>query len=184
MNDFNVGARIKQLREEQRLSLRELSRRSGVSATQISEIERNLTSPTVPTLMKIIDALGTNTSIFFQDEKFKNISVLRKHERPKIIDEKNNVYLESLTTGIANSKIKVIIAHPPPGAVNIPEGYQHLGEELIYVIRGRIRVTVGNKEYELNEGDSIHFRGEFRHTIQNITDGEVELLSVISPPNY
>ena len=49
MTDFNVGERVKQLRQEKKMSVRELARRSGVSATQISEIERNLTSPTVPT---------------------------------------------------------------------------------------------------------------------------------------
>lgn len=184
MTDFNVGQRVKELRLAKNLSVRELARRSGVSATQISEIERNLTSPTVPTLMKIISALGTNTSIFFQDEKLRTVTVVRKNERPQFIDRKNNVYLESLTTGITDSNLKVIIAHPPPGAINLPEGYQHKGEELIYVIRGKIRVTVGGKSYDLEEGDSIHFRGELRHTIQNITDGYVEVLSVITPPNY
>jgi transcriptional regulator with XRE-family HTH domain len=66
MTDFDVGAKIKQLRTEKNLSVRELSRRSGVSSTQISEIERNLTAPTVPTLMKIISVLEIETSIVFE----------------------------------------------------------------------------------------------------------------------
>ena len=134
--------------------------------------------------MKIISALGTNTSIFFQDEKERTVSVVRKNERQRIIDRKNNVYIESITTGISNSNLKAIIAYPPPGTINIPEGYQHRGEELIYVIKGSIKITVGCNSYILHEGDSIHFRGELRHTIQNISNSEAELLSVISPPNY
>ena len=97
---------------------------------------------------------------------------------------KNNVFIEIITTGISDSKIKGIIAHPPPGAENIPGGYQHPGEELIYVIKGKIEVQLNDSSYILNEGDTIHFRGDLRHIIKNISDSEVELLSVISPPNY
>jgi transcriptional regulator with XRE-family HTH domain len=184
MTEFDIGSKVKQLREEKNFTLRELSRRSGVSATQISEIERNLTAPTVPTLMKIIAALGTETSIFFEREKTKTVSVVRKNERQRIIDEKNQVFIESLTTGIAGSKLKVILAHPPPGAENIRGGYKHPGEELIYVIKGKIQVTLEGTSYLLEEGDSIHFRGELRHIIKNITAGEVELLAAITPPSY
>ena len=184
MTDINVGAKIRRLRTEKQMSLRELSRRAGVSSTQISEIERNLTAPTIPTLMKIISALGADTSIFFERRNELQVSVTRKNERPEIIDRKNNVYIQSLTRGITNSKLKVILAHPPPGAENIKGGYKHPGEELIYVIKGKIQVMIENEAYILEEGDSLHFHGELRHTIKNITDGEVELLSVITPPNY
>lgn len=184
MIDFDIGARVRRLRKEKNLSLRELSRLSGVSATQISDIERNRTAPTVPTLMKITGALGMDTSIFFEAEKTKRVSIVRKDERQEIIDRKNQVYIESLTTGISDSRLKVILAHPPPGAENIRGGYKHPGEELIYVIKGRIRVMLDGVCYELCEGDSIHFRGELRHTIKNLSDQEAELLVVISPPNY
>ncbi len=184
MTEFDIGARVKRLREERRFSLRELSRRSGVSATQISEIERNLTAPTVPTLMKIIRALDAETSIFFEQDRTKKVAVVRKDERREVIDRKNQVYLESLTTGISGSKLKVILAHPPPGASNIEGGYQHPGEELIFVIKGRIQVMLNGSPYILEEGDSLHFRGELRHVITNIAEEKAELLVVISPPNY
>ncbi|MFQ5633624.1 MAG: helix-turn-helix domain-containing protein, partial [bacterium] len=164
--------------------VRELSRRSGVSSTQISEIERNLTAPTVPTLMKIISALETDTSIFFERKNIKRITVSRRDERQEIIDRKNSVFIQSLTKGITDTRLKVILAHPPPGAENIKGGYQHPGEEFIYVIKGKIQVTIEDKSYILNEGDSIHFHSELRHIIKNITDGEVEALAVITPPNY
>jgi transcriptional regulator with XRE-family HTH domain len=184
MTDFDIGARVKHLREEKDLTLREVGRRSGVSVTQISEIERNLTAPTVPTLMKIIAALGADMSIFFEPKKSQCVSLVRKNERQQFIDRQNHVYLEALSNGITDTKLKVILAHPPPGAENIRGGYQHPGEELIYVIKGRIQVTIAGKPYILEQGDSIHFRGELRHTIKNITKKKVELISVITPPNY
>lgn len=184
MTDINVGEKIRRLRTERKMSVRELSRRSGVSSTQISEIERNLTAPTIPTLVKIIRALETDTSIFFERRNELQVSLTRRDERPEFIDRKNHVYIQSLTRGITNSKLKVILAHPPPGAENIKGGYKHPGEELIYVIKGRIQVQVENDVYILEEGDSLHFHGELRHTIKNITEDEVELLSVITPPNY
>ncbi len=184
MTDLDIGFKIKYLRSEKKLTLRQLSGLSGVSATQISEIERNLTAPTVPTLIKIVSALDTEVSIFFEKRDNKTISLVRKNDRLQLIDRKNKVFIENITTGITDSKIKAIIAHPPPGAENIPGGYQHPGEELIYVIKGKIEVQLNDTSYTLEEGDSIHFRGEIRHIIKNISKEEVELLSIISPPNY
>jgi transcriptional regulator with XRE-family HTH domain len=184
MVGFDVGRKLKELREKKRFTIRELSRRSGVSTTQISEIERNLSAPTVPTLMRIISSLDTHASIFFEEKEERKVCVVRKSNRQEFIDRKNNVFVESLTEGITGTNLKVIVARPPPGSINIRGGYVHRGEELIYVIKGRIRVTLGEEEYILDEGDTIHFRGMIRHTIANITDREVELISVTAPPNY
>ena len=181
---FQVGTKLKTLRSENSLTLKELSIKSGVSTTQISEIERGLTSPTISTLMKLISALGKDTSIFFERGDTKKVSIVRKAERDLIVDQKNQVYIESLTKGIVDSNLKVIITHPKPGHDCIPGGYEHPGEELIYVIKGRIQVTLDGEAHVLEEGDSIHFRGEMNHIIKNITDKEVELIAVITPPNY
>ncbi len=181
---FDVGKKLKSLRKEDNLTLRELSCKSGVSTTQISEIERNLTSPTVATLTKLISALGHETSIFFEKDSHQKVSMVRQDERSLIVDQKNQVFIESLTKGIIDSKLKVIIAHPKPGQENIPQGYQHPGEELIFVFKGRIQVTLDGKPCILEDGDSIHFRSEMNHKIKNITDSEVELLSVSTPPSY
>lgn len=181
---FDVGRKLKTLRKENELTLKELSCKSGVSTTQISEIERGLTSPTIVTLMKLISALGQETSIFFEKDESRKVSLVRKSERPLIVDQKNKVYIESLTTGIVDSKLKVIITRPQPGHENIPGGYRHAGEELIYVIKGRLQVILEGRSYILEAGDSIHFRGEINHKIKNTTDDEVELLAVITPPSY
>lgn len=78
---FDVGKKIKSLRDENSLTLKELSCKSGVSTTQISEIERNLTSPTIVTLMKLISALGKETSIFFEQDSHQKVSMVRQDER-------------------------------------------------------------------------------------------------------
>ncbi len=184
LQSFDVGGKLKRLRKENNLTLKELSQKSGVSPTQISEIERGLTSPTIATLMKLISALGQDTSIFFERDGMQKVSVVRKHERQIIIDQKNEVHIESLTKGITDTKLKVIIARPKPGRENIPGGYKHAGEELIYVIKGRVEVSLDGQPYYLEEGDAIHFRGEMRHIIKNITNNEAEVLAVITPPSY
>ncbi|MFQ5708058.1 MAG: helix-turn-helix domain-containing protein [bacterium] len=181
---FNVGKKLRDLRKENNLTLKELSQKSGVSTTQISEIERELTSPTLATLIKLISALGQETSIFFEPGNGKKVAIVRKNERPLIVDQKNQVYIESLTTGIMDSKLKVILTHPKPGHENIPGGYKHGGEELIFVIKGCIQVTLDGTSHIIESGDSIHFRGDMVHTIKNITDEEVELIAVITPPSY
>lgn len=184
MIGFDIGLRVKDLRKQKDISIRELSRRSGVSATQISEIERNISAPTVPTLLKIINGLNAAASIFFDTKIKKSVSVVRKNERQEFIDRKNSIFIQSLSSGIINTKLKIILVHPTPGVTNIRGGYKHAGEEFIHVIRGKIQVTLDGTKYILNEGDSIHFQGEFNHTIKNITDHQIEILVVISPPNY
>ncbi|MFQ5650055.1 MAG: cupin domain-containing protein [bacterium] len=183
-NPFNVGQKLKALRRQHNLTLKELSCKSGVSTTQISEIERDLTSPTIATLIKLISALGQETSIFFETESSKKVSLVRRVERSLVVDQKNDVHIEAITTGVVDSKLKAILAYPKPGQENIPGGYRHSGEELIFVIKGRVQVKLDRQTYILEEGDAIHFRGEMRHTIKNITEGDVQLLSVITPPNY
>lgn len=181
---FNVGRKLKTLRQQNSLTLRDLSKKSGVSATQISDIERNLTSPTIATLIKLISALGQETSIFFENGDTKRISHVSKCQRMLVVDPQNDVHIESITSGIVDSKLKAIIAHPKPGQENIPGGYSHIGEELIYVIKGRVQVKLDDQSYTLEQGDCLHFRAEMRHTIKNITDDKVELLSVMTPPSY
>ncbi|MFQ5603908.1 MAG: cupin domain-containing protein [bacterium] len=181
---FNVGKKLKSLRQESNLTIKELSAKSGVSTTHISDIERDNTSPTLATLIKLISALGQETSLFFESERSRKVSFVKKEERSLIIDKKNQVYIESLTNGIVDSKLKVIITNPKPGHENIPGGYQHPGEELIYLVKGKIQVTLDGEAYILESGDSIHFRSEMVHTIKNITDEEVELIAVITPPSY
>lgn len=184
MIEFDVGQRVKNIRNQKNISIRELSRRSGVSATQISEIERNISAPTVPTLLKIINGLGAAASIFFDTTVQKSVSIVRKDERQEFIDRKNHVSLQSLSNGIKDTKLKIFISHPEPGVTNIRGGYKHAGEEFIHVIKGKVQVTLDETKHILHEGDSIHFKGEFLHTIKNITDHQIELLVVISPPNY
>ena len=180
---FNVGKKIKAIRREKNLTLKKLSWESNVSTTQISEIERGLSSPTIGTLMKIISALGQDTSIFFENARSKKVSLVRKNERPLIVDKKNHIYMESLTNGIIDSLLKVIITRPQSGHENIPGGYQHAGEELIYVNKGEIQVELDRKTYVLKEGDSIHFRGEMCHSIKNILNDEAELIIVVITPH-
>ncbi len=87
---FNVGKKIKAIRREKNLTLKKLSWESNVSTTQISEIERGLSSPTIGTLMKLISALGQDTSIFFENARSKKVSLVRKNERSLIIDKKKS----------------------------------------------------------------------------------------------
>jgi len=181
---LNVGKKIKTIRQERNLTLKKLSRESNVSTTQISEIERGLSSPTIGTLMKLISALGQDASIFFENDRSKKVSLVRKNERSLIVDKKNHVYMESLTNGIVDSLLKVIITRPKSGHENIPGGYQHTGEELIYVNKGEIQVELDRKTYVLKEGDSIHFRGEMCHSTKNIINEEAELIVVITPHSH
>ena len=182
--ELEIGKKLRELRKSNNLTLKKVSERSGVSITQISEIERELTSPTVPTLMKIAKGLGQDISFFFERNNDTQISLVRKNERNIIVDRVNNVISESLTKGIANTKLKVVVGPLKKGHEIIKGGFQHEGEELDFVIKGTVLCKIGNQTFILEEGDSIHFKADLKHSFTSIGNGDAELLAVITPPNY
>jgi len=181
---LDIGKKLREIRSLKKLTLKEVSQKSGVSITQISEVERNLTSPTVPTLIKIAKGLGQDISVFFESNNKKQISIVRKNERNIIIDRVNNVISESLTSGIVNTKLKVVVGPLKHGKEIIRGGFQHEGEELDFVLTGTVLCKIGDESFILEEGDSIHFNAELKHSFISIGDGDAELLAVITPPNY
>jgi len=181
---LEIGKKLREIRKSKEMTLKAVSEKSGVSITQISEIERELTSPTVPTLMKISRGLGQDISIFFEKNDKKQISVVRRDKRNKIIDHANTIISESLTNGIANTKLKVVVGPLKEGVEIIKEGFQHEGEELDFVLKGTVLCKIGDQSFTLNEGDSIHLNSSLKHSFLSIGNGDAELLAVITPPNY
>lgn len=192
---MELGDRIRMLRLKNRMTIKQLSETSGVSKSLVSQIERNLSLPTVTTLQRIARAFGATLSVLFsenaseavvanQDEELPNsnrIVVVRKDRRRKLITPWG-IWYELLCPDLLH-KLEVICLHYPVG-VKSDEVYNHDGEECGVVLEGRIRGIVGDQTIILEEGDSVYYRSSVPHRWEN--DGEIEGRAIwaVTPPSY
>lgn len=190
--NMELGEKVRALRRRQGMGLEELSRKSGVSKSLLSLIERNISAPTVRTLQKIVKPLGTTvSSLCYQVEERektadvrKGALVVRKAERKKLImgAERGKAYYELLTPDYQR-RIQLIYMHFPVGKK--PGRFvSHEGDECGLVLEGRLRVQIQDQEFILQEGDSIYFDSTLPHILENIGDIEVRAFWVNTPPTF
>jgi transcriptional regulator with XRE-family HTH domain len=179
----NTGERIKQLRMSKGISLSQLSKDVDVSRSMLSQVENGQALPSLPTLGRIVEALGVSLSEFFSEEVTAAICeediIVRKNYRKMIyIPETKSKY--QLLTANKHSKIEFFISEFPAnggGAETVPS--VHEGEEYFYIISGKIKLTIGEKTYELEPGDSGSFDSSVLHGFSNQGDETAKVLFVI-----
>ena len=161
------GQKIKKLRTEQRLSLKDLSDRSGVSVSMISQIERRNTDPTLTTLYKLCKGLEVSISTLLGTDE-QALQLVRKDERKTVNFPQSNSKYELLTP-INEGTIEMIQIHLEPGQED-QQLVEHAGEECGYVLQGEMTIVLGDVEYILYEGDSIRFKSMTPHRFFNHTE--------------
>lgn len=156
----NAGGRVRELRREKNLSLRQLSEETGLSPSYISSVERSLSSPSVASMQKLAAALGTNVPALLGSQRTGSTSpVVRKDERP-VLDE-GGVAVEDLST--AETNLEPLIMTIAPGAGS-DGSYCHEGEEFLLLLAGTLKVNLGGVEdYTLNTGDAMTFNSMRPH---------------------
>ena len=178
MRKGEIGRRIRTVRRERGLTLRQVAASAGLSATHISEIERGHTTPTVGALLRIAQALGKEPHYFLETERLPEVSLVRTNEERRTTElraPRGNS--ELLTHGIPGNRIvasRVVIApHTTDSDV-----LSFSGEEGCYVVSGALEIHVGDQSYMLGAGDGFHLRSDLPHTLYNRGDEPAVLLWV------
>lgn len=179
--DLELGAKIRSLRQKQNLSIEQVAERSGLSKGLISQIERDMTGPTVASLWKIAKALNVNINYFF-DEENEFEPLVRKDER-KIIQVKGKRKYELLCPDLKRA-IEMLWIEIEPGESSSRDLISHDGEECGVVIRGKLQVVCGEKTYHLNEGDSIYLDSTTPHRYFNISNEPCTSVWAMVPPSF
>ncbi|MBN1825154.1 MAG: cupin domain-containing protein [Candidatus Eisenbacteria bacterium] len=157
-----LGKRIKSVRLEKGLTLKEVELLSGVSMTHTSQIERGMTSPTVGALEKLARALDKTASFFIEENALEETCRVCKPDRSILSNEEHGVRLESLSNGIPGGMLHFYHLVAEPGA-KPPTPRSHAGEEAITVLKGSLEVVIGEERYRLKAGDSIHYKSDQPH---------------------
>lgn len=163
-------------RMQLRLTLTDLSKRTGLSVPFLSQVEKGSKGLSLTSLRSIADGLGVSMNYFLdthdQDERVRSIDDLHFFS----IDGSKIRYARLGSTA-KERELEPLYVVIPPKIDNI-ELSKHPGEEFFYVLRGMLTVLVGKKTYHLGPGNSIHYKSGLRHGWRNDSNEEVHLLSV------
>ncbi len=179
---MDIGERIKKIRLQLGLTQEELAERSELTKGFISQIERDLTSPSVDSLDDLLEALGTNLSEFFKEEVDRRV-VFTQEEYYTAADEENGSEISWIVPNAQKNEME-------PIRVRLSEGgktkeYQPFeGEEFGYVLKGKITLLLNGEEHQLKRGECFYTGAEGVRKIINTGRGESELLWVSTPPNF
>jgi transcriptional regulator with XRE-family HTH domain len=177
----SLGARIRRLRERRKLSLATVAERAGVSKSLVSQIERDIASPSIDTLRQLASALRVPTFSLLLEEDGGH-KVIRRGQRRVVTYPGTKVVREVLSADLTG-KMVLLWATFPPGESTPDQPGRHIGEESVVVIRGSIDVVIGGASTHLDAGDSMTFDPDVPHRFCNLSGEPTEIIVAISPPH-
>jgi transcriptional regulator with XRE-family HTH domain len=163
-----LGVKLREARQQKRLSLQGLAERARVSSAAIHRIEQGNMMPTITTLMKIARALNRPVSYFVNEhDATEPVILTRADERRPLFTSKEGLDLRSITGPYGQFVLAGAMAVIGARANSGPETMEHPGEEMIHLLEGRLSVTIQGEHYVLEAGDSLHFRTDRPHSWEN-----------------
>ena len=177
---MDLGAKIKQMRNQLGLTQEELADRCELTKGYISQLENNLNSPSIATLTDILAALGGNLSDFFREEREEKV-VFSKDEF--IEKDSEGVIWNWLIPNAQKNMMEPVLVELAENAATTGD-VPHEGEEFGYVLEGKISITLGKKRYTCKKGEAFYYPAEKPHSITNKHKGKSKFLWVSTPPNF
>ena len=177
---MNVGQRIKQLRMSNDLTQEELASRCELTKGFLSQIENDLTTPSLLTLMDIVKALGTDMSTFFKEERTDQI-VFDKEDY--FIDEQPDHTITWIVPNAQKNNMEPIIIELIPGASSKAITPQD-GEEFGYVLKGTVVLVNGTQVQKIKEGSTFYLKTDQQHFLRNDSSKNAKVLWVSNPPLF
>jgi transcriptional regulator with XRE-family HTH domain len=188
--DFDVGARLREIRLAAGLSQRDLAHRAGVTHGLIAMIEQNKNSPSVASLRKILGGLSMTMADFFDEESKDGTRVFFTPEdlidltsRLTSIRNRRNKRMTLRQVGDARAhNLQILHERYEPGADTGPTMLEHTSHEGGVVISGELEITVGDQVRVLRAGDAYLFDSRVPHRFRNIGECACEVVSACTPP--
>lgn len=179
---MDIGSKIKALRIRKGLTQEELADRAELSKGFISQVERDLTSPSISTLMDILQCLGSNLKDFFNDACEEQTVFHDKDYFEKEDLELHNK-IEWIIPNAQKNIMEPIRLTLSPGGSTYPD-IPHEGEEFGYVLSGSITLHIGSSSYKAKKGESFYFTPSSTHYITANAKTGASLIWISSPPSF
>ena len=177
---MDIGKKLKELRRQNDLTLEDLASRCELTKGFLSQVERNLTTPSIATLHDIVEALGTTLSEFFHEEEEKQIvfSVQDFFE-----NEQDEYKIEWVIPNAQKNEMEPILLTLYPRCKS-QEMTSHHGEEFGYVLKGSVTLVRGNKKYKLKAQETFYLDGSKGHYLYNHGNTDAKVLWITTPPMF
>ncbi|NLK99181.1 MAG: cupin domain-containing protein [Clostridiales bacterium] len=179
---MNIGQKIKELRIQKSLTQEELADRAELSKGFISQLERDLTSPSIATLVDILQCLGTNLEEFFSETAAEQV-VFKKTDYFEKYDSDLKNLVKWIIPNAQKNMMEPILLTLDPGGSTYPDN-PHEGEEFGFIISGSIVLHIGNRAYKAKKGESFYFTANKKHYITASEKSGATLLWVSTPPSF
>ncbi|MFL5725566.1 MAG: helix-turn-helix domain-containing protein [Chloroflexota bacterium] len=181
--ELQLGPRIRALRQARKITLRELAGRAGVTESFLSQVEREVTSPSIASVQRIAHGLDLSIAELFTGDA-PHGRVVRRSERRRVAYPGLGAVDEFLTAGLSG-RMQVILSTIEPGGGTGDEPYAHdSDEEVVIVLSGRLELWVADEHHVLEEGDTVTYSSRLKHRNRNIGDGTATVLFCVTPPSF
>ena len=177
---MEFGNKIRALRLQYDLTQEELADRCELTKGYISQIENDLTSPSIATLIDILSALGVTPKEFFADEEEEKV-VFKEDD---FFEKDSGAFkINWLVNNARKNAMEPILVDLMP-TKKTESDIPHEGEEFGYVLQGSVTIHLGNKKYRCNKGESFYYSSSKAHYIENPTDRVAKFLWISAPPTF
>jgi len=177
---MDIGKKIKDLRIAKALTQEELADRAELTKGFISQLENNLTSPSIATLMDILQCLGTDLKNFFDDDEDNQVVFSKEDYFEKEDSELKNM-IQWIIPNAQKNLMEPILITLEEGGSTYPDN-PHEGEEFGYVLSGSVEIHIGNKLHKAKKGESFYYEAKYEHYISSKKGAKI--IWVSCPPSF
>ena len=159
---MNIGEKLKELRVKKKFSLAQLGEKVGLTKSFLWQLEKEKSSPSITTLMKILAVYNVKAADFFQSIEKSDEVIIKKNDRQYYHDQKSNIKVASLSAGFSDPSMQPFSAEVEPGSTS--EVVTGQGQVFCYILTGSAELLINNKKYVLNPDDSIYYNASSPHS--------------------
>jgi transcriptional regulator with XRE-family HTH domain len=174
LRPYAIADKLRTLRLRRSMGLSQLAEHTGFSPAMLSRLENGRLVPTLPTLTRIALVFSVGLDYFFSDPRKRHVvALVRRNERrvfpsdPKVANAP--WHFESLDFRVNDRKLNGYLAHFHSTRPEEAAPHYHPGVELLYLIEGKLEMTIGVETFQLSAGDSIYFDSMQKHTYRSLT---------------
>ena len=175
-----VGERIRQRRKDLGYSLRQLGARTNLTASFLSQVENHQCSPSLSSLQRIATALEVPMFAFLENLHPPS-PIIRADERPRLDTCDDEICYELLSRNLGG-QVMALLIHVQPGGRRVAERLSQPTDEVMYVLRGQLSITIEDQTYTLAPGDSISYEGRSLREFSVLGNEELQVICCVTPP--
>lgn len=177
-----MGTRLRARRLQMGMTLDDLAKKSQLTKSFLSQLERGRNSPSIATLRTLAESLDVPVLYFFLPEEPTQV-IVRATERRKVTHPGGGMIIELLAPDLQHN-IEFVFVRLQPGHDSAPGGTTHSGDECFILLEGSAEVDLGNETVTLSPGDSAYILASQYHLVRNTGDTDALFISALTPPSF